>query len=41
VILVNARGEASENFSMWVDRPAGTPIPARDTTRASAADADS
>ncbi len=41
VLLVNARGEATENFSMWVDRPAGTPVQAPAATRAGGTDADS
>jgi hypothetical protein len=41
VILVNAEGETSENFSMWVDRPAGIPVQAPAATRAEGTDADS
>jgi hypothetical protein len=41
VLLVNAEGEATENFSMWVDRPAGTPVQAPAATRAEGTDADS
>lgn len=41
VILVDAEGESSENFSMWLERPAGVPAPARAATEQEDADADS
>jgi hypothetical protein len=41
VVLVDSKGEPSENFSMWLDRPAGTPAPVRAAAGSETGDADS